>query len=358
MSRELSKFLRHVAGKPKRSPTGTRRDDGAWVAWLDVLSVDYLWHHNHRYKRESDPIQKKFIEQTRVHAMCCCMIHNYRKGKKTRLHAMAVKIEPKLLRDEDPETVRLKKYLVENRHAHGNFGPDECGGKIAIDRIRATSGWSEGEREGTGSVLNMDKLSIKMTDFMTNVIPYAFHMTTMRVFQSIVEHGLKPGGRDGCRSFSFFAAFPPFGRLVDQSSVKWEQRSIRLGTDLRDSYLLLVIPAYVLRTSFNGRLDLDGHFVTEEEIPFLAFQSAWFGSRHEHDGKLVWRRLLIGKNEQLKGVKVTTGVMNLPRIPKNPTWGDLASRAYEALKLVDNNLDREQVDELMSKVKENPPDLL
>ena len=96
VSRNLSKFLRHTAGSPTADPTGSRRDDGMWVSWLDVLSKDRLWEDGNRYARERDPDQIKHIERIRAHTLCCCILQTMKVEPKSRFHIMAVKVSPRI----------------------------------------------------------------------------------------------------------------------------------------------------------------------------------------------------------------------------------------------------------------------
>ena len=60
--------------------------------------------------------------------------------------------------------------------------------------------------------MDMEEISIKMTETLAEKMPFAFHMTSMMSFQGIVEQGLVPGGKQRFRNCSFFSAFPPFGK--------------------------------------------------------------------------------------------------------------------------------------------------
>ena len=357
VSRNLSKFLRHTAGSPTADSTGSRRDDGMWVSWLDVLSKDRLWEDGNRYARERDPEQIKHIERIRVHTLCCCILQTMKVQSKSRFHIMAVKVSPRLYQGGDPEVLRFVEYLRSTgviRHVDQEdlFSYD---GMIAFDRIRATSAWSETRGENEGAIIDMSKISIPISQSLSERIPLAFHMTTMKSLKGIADSGIIPGGRRRNRSCTFFSAFPPFGELRSQSTVKWDfSRVINLASsDVMNGLLMLVMRSNVLRGAYDGRVDLDGHFVTNQTIPFSAIDTAWYGLWNEERRSMEWRKILISKEDRRCSGRVVTGVMEgRVRLPRDPRWGDLATRAYEAVKFEDSDLVVGRVDSLVQHFPE------
>ena len=120
-------------------------------------------------------------------------------------------------------------------------------GMVAFDRIRATSAWSETRGENEGAIIDMSKISIPISQTLSERIPLAFHMTTMKSLKGIADSGLVPGGRRRNRSCTFFSAFPPFGELREPT-VKWDfSRVINLGSEVMNGLLMLVMRSNVLR---------------------------------------------------------------------------------------------------------------
>ena len=357
VSRNLSLFLRHRAGRPLRTGDSVRRDDGMWVSWMDALHQDWIWEDRSVYARDSDKERRKFIELRRAHTMCCCILRTEKEQGKSRIHIMATKIIPTLHRNGDDETLRFKESLI-NMGVMSTFDQGdltEYDGMIAFDRIRATSAWSEERRGSEESILDMNKMSIRMTPSLAEKIPIAFHMTTMKSLRGIAESGLLPGGKRRTRNCTFFSAFPPFGRLQRESTVKWDfSNTIVLGNDIMSGLLLLTIPTSVLRGAYDGRVDLDGHMVTSRVIPFHAFETAWYGLWNNKKGSMEWRRILISREERRDSPKIVTGILeDRKRAPHDPKWGDLANRAYEAVKLEDSDLDIGRVDRLVQLLPES-----
>ena len=226
VSRNLSKFLRHTAGSPTADSSGSRRDDGMWVSWLDVLSKDRLWEDGNRYARERDPDQQMHIERIRVHMLCCCIAQTMKEQSKSRFHIMAVKISPRLFQGGDPEVVKFKEHLKSIGVLVLGYVDQEdlfkYDGMVAFDRVRATSAWSGSRTQNEGSIIDMNKISVPMSLKLSEKIPLAFHMTTMKSLKGIADSGLIPGGKWRNRSCTFFSAFPPFGALREQPTVKWD----------------------------------------------------------------------------------------------------------------------------------------
>ena len=179
-------------------------------------------------------------------------------------------------------------------------------------------------------------------------------MTTMKSLKGIADGGIIPGGRRRNRSCTFFSAFPPFGELRSQSTVKWDfSRVINLGSDVMNGLLMLVMRSNVLRGAYDGRVDLDGHFVTNQTIPFSAIDTAWYGLWNEERRTMEWRKILISKEDRRCSGRVVTGVMEgRVRLPRDPRWGDLATRAYEAVKFEDSDLVVGRVDSLVQHFPE------
>ena len=124
---------------------------------------------------------------------------------------MAVKVSPRLYQGGDPEVLRFVEYLrstgvIKHVDQEDLFSYD---GMIAFDRIRATSAWSETRGENEGAIIDMSKISIPISQSLSERIPLAFHMTTMKSLKGIADSGIIPGGRRRNRSCTFFSAFPP-----------------------------------------------------------------------------------------------------------------------------------------------------
>ena len=118
--------------------------------------------------------------------------------------------------------------------------------------------------------------------------------------------------------------------------------------------LMLVMSANVLRGAYDGRVDLDGHFVTNQIIPFSAIDTAWYGLWNEDRRSMEWRKILISKEERRCSGRIVTGIMEgRGRLPRDPRWGDLASRAYEAVKFEDSDLVVGRVDRLVQHFPES-----
>ena len=116
---------------------------------------------------------------------------------------------------------------------------------------------------------------------------------------------------------------------------------------------MLVMRSNVLRGAYDGRVDLDGHFVTNQTIPFSAIDTAWYGLWNEERRSMEWRKILISKEDRRCSGRVVTGVMEgRVRLPRDPRWGDLATRAYEAVKFEDSDLVVGRVDSLVQHFPE------
>ena len=269
---------------------------------------------------------------------------------------MAVKIMPRLHQGGDPETMKFEQVLMKQDMVRKQDFEKltETDGMIIFDRIRATSAWSETRKFDEGAILDMDMTSIPMTKTFAEKSPLSFHMTTMKSLKGIVDSGLIPGGKRRNRSCNFFSAFPPFGRIRRESSVRWEfHGTINLSSEIMSGLLLLVMSSNVLCGAYDGRIDLDGHVVTNQTIPFLAFDSAWYGLWNNAENSMEWRKILISKEERKRSNKVVTGIMeNRGRAPRNPKWGDLASRAFEAVGIEDSNVSIGRIDAMVQRIPE------
>ena len=107
------------------------------------------------------------------------------------------------------------------------------------------------------AIIDMSKISIPISQTLSERIPLAFHMTTMKSLKGITDSNLIPGGKKRNRSCTFFSAFPPFGELRSQPTVRWDfSRVINLGSEIMNGLLMLVMRSNVLRGAYDGRVDL------------------------------------------------------------------------------------------------------
>ena len=112
ISRNLTKFLRHRAGRPTNNHTGVRWDNGVWASWEDVLKDDRIWMDNKRDYRENDAQILMAIERERSHALCCCILQTKKEQGKSRIHIMAVKLSARLCQGGGPETLKFTQFLI------------------------------------------------------------------------------------------------------------------------------------------------------------------------------------------------------------------------------------------------------
>ena len=162
-------------------------------------------------EKENDPSDRRFIDGTRVRKLCCAIIHNETDSGKTRIHTLAVKLDPGLVKFANSEAEEFRRFLIDTS-CQQQFNSDdlfELVGMIAIDRIRARSAWSQIWNSTGGSVMDMSKISINATTFLAEKFPFAFYMTTVKCLKGIYNNLLMQGGRYRSRSCNFFSAFPP-----------------------------------------------------------------------------------------------------------------------------------------------------
>ena len=342
LSVNLGTKLRHYVGRTVQTRakfTPIRCNEGAWVAWDDLVLGDAVWEDaNTRNNPETI---------TRQNRLAMYFVQNYecfRMTRRLRFQMLAVRIPLEELRT--PYNQDLKNWMNLN-------GIDEttlvnCGGWCHPVAVRATSAHSTDGHGRFDVQLDHNLIGARISNSMAMDFCTAYHMTTLGAIPSIVRHGLVPGGlgRSG-RETSHFAVFPPWSHDAGHGRKK-PFTGRRVGYD--DYPIVLCVPVQTLQ-QYGLTVSATGSFLVQDTVLFNEIRGAWHLCNVSEIPKVrqtEWVRLITRENHP-ENIVVCSYKHGDP--DRRGSWKKLEADAIE-VQDVDMMEEGKEIVHLLDKIEE------
>eukprot|EP00435_Cladocopium_sp_Y103_P040425 s2308_g11.t1 len=284
-SHRVVKLLRHQIGMFGHRPNShnskkqIKCDEGAWVDIHRVLTDYYIWEKLQDELGatvDRDHLNYRDAARMRFDKLVTMGWTTTRISNRTRWQILCVTVDQTDASEWDAVWAAANGGLQISMLTNSPLF-------VRPIAIRASTGHTQWKKD-IMVPLDATLITHALTPGGAIALGACFHVATLKVLKSIIEHGIVPGGDGRERFMSYFSPFAPWDKEGD--------RILKTKTFYHEVRVALYIPPEAM-VAFEARVDTDGRLVSTQTIPFTAVAGAWY-----EDNAHKWKRLLVPNRAQ------------------------------------------------------------